>query len=731
MIAGTLEIQMLANMARLAKDMSEAKSTVERSMKGIESAVASAKTALAALGIGVSVGFFAGLINSSIDAMDRLDDLKQVTNLTVEELSGLKLLAAQSGTSMDNLSQAIGRMSVAMGKEPERFKALGVEAKNNKEAFMQMADIFAKLPDIQQRNALAQAVFNKSWQEVAPTLSMGGAAIGEIIDKGARLAGVTSEMADTAHKYKAEMAELDTVLGAARTRVVGGMLPSMGELARAMNEAAKEGGALLTIWVGLGGALAFLLGQTEAQQTKKRLEEINEQMAIANKQLAAGSLKPKGAVDSFWSFLIPDVVLSGEAIRKIKGTVAALEAEKAKLMPKTATPGGPTPDAAAEAAARAKAFLDEANAYAARVATIRGATAQITDAIRSQNRMAEFAFKEGGINNQRTQEELIRQQSALREKDLRSQLAGAKKLQALAIAKENQKDAAAAAADIIKIQNAIADNGRETEAKIRADRTVTAQQQLDQYNAAIAAREQQGASLAESLRDATVRENDEYQNRLINLETYLAGAQGQIADDAVVREALEVQHQQNLLEIERNKHQAERGMQIGTWQLGAELLQALAGKSKLAAIAVIAINKGLAIAQVIQATAVATMRAFSDLGPAAGIPAAATIRTLGAVQIGLIAATGLLQAGNVGGGGASLGSPSNPVSTTGGGAASFAQQQQQPPQIVLNLTVNGHILDTQEFTDTILVPALQDAIDNRDVTIIGANSRQAANLVSG
>jgi hypothetical protein len=45
---------------------------------------------------------------------------------------------------------------------------------------------------------------------------------------------------------------------------------------------------------------------------------------------------------------------------------------------------------------------------------------------------------------------------------------------------------------------------------------------------------------------------------------------------------------------------------------------------------------------------------------------------------------------------------------------------------VLNLTVNGHILDTQEFTDTILVPALKDAIDNRDVTIIGANSRQAA-----
>jgi hypothetical protein len=124
-----------------------------------------------------------------------------------------------------------------------------------------------------------------------------------------------------------------------------------------------------------------------------------------------------------------------------------------------------------------------------------------------------------------------------------------------------------------------------------------------------------------------------------------------------------IETEQRKIEQQAQIEQQVRDMRMTTWQLGAELLTTFAGKSKEAAIAVIAINKGLAIAQTIQSTSVAMMRAVAELGPIAGPPVAASMKAMGAIQVGIIAATGLFQAANVGSGGAAAGTPSNPIST--------------------------------------------------------------------
>jgi len=239
MIAGTLEIQLMANMARITQDMAEAKRQVGGAMKDIEKAVASAKAVLQSLGVGLSVGYFASLIKGSIDAADSLKDLSKSTNIAVADLAGLKLLAKQTGTDLDGLAGGILKMSVAMGKDPEKFKALGVTATDNTEAFKQLADIFNLLPDIQQRNALANAVFSKSWKEMAPALSEGSQKIGETIEKGARLAGITKEMAAASDEFNDKLAEL-TQTGGILTRQVAPLLPLMNALADDMLEAQNK-----------------------------------------------------------------------------------------------------------------------------------------------------------------------------------------------------------------------------------------------------------------------------------------------------------------------------------------------------------------------------------------------------------------------------------------------------------------------------------------------------------
>lgn len=268
MIAGQLELQMYASVARLAKDMEDAKRSVGSAMANIEKSVGSAKSMLESLGLGLSAAAFVALIKGSIDAADSLKDLSKSTNLAVGDLAGLKLLAKQTGTDLDGLAGGILKMSVAIGKEPEKFKALGITAKDSIGQVKQFADVFNLLPDINQRNALAQAVFSKSWKELASALSEGGDKIGEIIEKGRRISGVTKEMTDAADEFNDKWVEL-TATGGLLTRQVGPLLPILNALADDMLSA-KDSSSDLTgefnplaesfrALVILGGNVAFVM----------------------------------------------------------------------------------------------------------------------------------------------------------------------------------------------------------------------------------------------------------------------------------------------------------------------------------------------------------------------------------------------------------------------------------------------------------------------------------------
>jgi hypothetical protein len=191
----------------------------------------------------------------------------------------------------------------------------------------------------------------------------------------------------------------------------------------------------------------------------------------------------------------------------------------------------------------------------------------------------------------------------------------------------------------------------------------------------------------------------------------------------------------NLAEWQKRRQYEQLGVQaqMGAWAAAAEFLQVFAGKSKGAALAVLAIQKGLAIAQVIQQTSVAYMTALADpfTWPyEARLANAEFIRAMGAVQIGLIAATGIAQAAGLGGGGAASGSPANPISTTPGAPALPVSAATAPPaasQTVINVNVTGVV--TQDVVDEMMAK-IRDAIDNRDAVIISPISRQAANLAA-
>jgi hypothetical protein len=176
---------------------------------------------------------------------------------------------------------------------------------------------------------------------------------------------------------------------------------------------------------------------------------------------------------------------------------------------------------------------------------------------------------------------------------------------------------------------------------------------------------------------------------------------------------------QNRSNIERRVQQDITNMRNAAFSAGVGLLQAFGSESKVAALAAIALNKGLMIAQVIQNTAAAQMRALAELGPIAGPPAAAKIGMYGRLQAGIIAATGLMQAASAGGGNAATASGvtmssvagSSGMATTGGGMASGSMDRPRTPATA---TIN---IVGESFTRS-QVAQLIDAIN--DLTADGA-----------
>jgi len=232
---------------------------------------------------------FAAAANRNIDFVDHLRDLSKSTSISVEDLAGLSLLARQSGTDIDTLAKTINRLTVEIGKAPEEFEELGVTAKDGVGALKQMADIFAALPDVTQRNLLAQKAFSRSWQEIAPILAEGGNRIGEIVEKGKKLSGITTEIAERADQFKDRLEELK-LQGSALGLT---LLPSLNNIAAAMLKAKEEGDSFF-------GALVE--GARQATQEVLRLNNVGDlnrvsrQIAnLANEILRNEELQRRGA----------------------------------------------------------------------------------------------------------------------------------------------------------------------------------------------------------------------------------------------------------------------------------------------------------------------------------------------------------------------------------------------------------------------------------------------------
>lgn len=106
MLAGSLEIQLLANMARLAKDMDSARRSVGSAMASIEKSVDQAKAALGGIAAGVSFGAMAGKLVEVQRQFDVLNaSLVTATGSSANAGIAFKALEEFAGTTPFGLAE--------------------------------------------------------------------------------------------------------------------------------------------------------------------------------------------------------------------------------------------------------------------------------------------------------------------------------------------------------------------------------------------------------------------------------------------------------------------------------------------------------------------------------------------------------------------------------------------------------------------------------------------------
>jgi hypothetical protein len=210
MIAGELEIRLMADIARIRRDMDDARRVVGGAMGDISRVVDVAKKAFIAFAGAASVGAFAGMIKGSIDAAGGMHDLSIQTGASVASLMAFRAVAVTSDTTIQGIGAAMNKLAKQMAVANEESKgtgqaiqAIGLDfaALKSMAPDQQMLTIAKALDHFQDgagKSAVAMTLFGKEGAKMLPFLK----------DLADEADSVTASLTDQQVKAKAAQAAM-------------------------------------------------------------------------------------------------------------------------------------------------------------------------------------------------------------------------------------------------------------------------------------------------------------------------------------------------------------------------------------------------------------------------------------------------------------------------------------------------------------------------------------------
>jgi hypothetical protein len=229
---GTLTIEMAANLARLEKDMSNARRSVDGAMQKIQRSAQMAMRALGALGLGLGAAQLTSFVKQAIDAGDRMQKLSQQTGIATQNIAGLQLAFRQGGGSAQEMETAVAKLVTAMRNQTDTFKTLNITSKDTFGALSQVADKFQQMPDGAKKSALAYELFGRSGLRLIPILNQGAEGLQNYIELSQKLGtSVTPEVAKQFEKYNDTMDTVSAAMEGLAMQAATALVPALQSVA--------------------------------------------------------------------------------------------------------------------------------------------------------------------------------------------------------------------------------------------------------------------------------------------------------------------------------------------------------------------------------------------------------------------------------------------------------------------------------------------------------------------
>lgn len=181
---------------------------------GVLGALSNPMVALPALFAGAAVGVMKTTL-AMADSIEHMRNLGLQTGLTINQIKGLKTVAAESGVSLDTVASSVGIMERKLGTNGAVLKQYGITAKDPINALAQASDLFNSIQDPMQRAKVMTELFGRSWQGLAPVLAQGGAEIKKANDS----AGLSQDKIDAYLKLQSAVHKLGMEFGKLKNSV--------------------------------------------------------------------------------------------------------------------------------------------------------------------------------------------------------------------------------------------------------------------------------------------------------------------------------------------------------------------------------------------------------------------------------------------------------------------------------------------------------------------------------
>ena len=430
--------------------------SVGRGLGTIHTSAASVAGALASIGVGVSIGGFMAMTKQIMDGLDAMNDLKDATGASIENISALEDVALRTGASFDTVSTALvklnqGLNSAKSGSDTEAaIKAIGLSVKDLKaldpaEAFQKIAVGLSGFADDANKARIVQELFGKSLKEVAPLLK-------DVAENGKLNGTVTTAQAEAAEKLNKQIFNLQKNaldLGRAFTSSV---IPALSDGIDRFILAHKHAGSLL-------GVLSMYARLDTSKSIQGNLGEVEAKLATLEQRAAAmtaaGQRHGTGA-------MIADLKAEAAYLKDLRMQKVLAEqgdnsdAVSRRYMTPKATIGEiDTAATKAKEAAAAKA-LSEMNRELAAQAKLMAENAGLTGTFAEDWGRLTKIFEKGGYNLQQlteAQAKLLAAQPGVKAfNDAEVKAAEAVEKARVAAADARQKYAAGLAADLGKLQ---------------------------------------------------------------------------------------------------------------------------------------------------------------------------------------------------------------------------------------------------------------------------------------